>query len=414
MTKSKYRSGSNAVNLKSHNLHAILHSFLYNPNVSRAALAEKTMLSSTTITNLTAELLQEGIIFEETLSDHPQKRNVGRPRTSLRLNTTARLSIGVHIGIGAIRIAVTDLYGNIIAKNTKAFNLSDDAKIVLDQIAILIQQLLTENNIEHTKIVGVGIGASGLVDSALGINVLAPRLGWKNVPIQAILEEKLDLPVVIDNNVRTMALGEAMFGHGRDVDVLAFIYGRIGVGAGFVVNGEVYRGSGAGAGEIGHTILDPTNGAPCSCGNKGCLETILSEPIMVKEAEAIAKDNPTCKLNTLILSYPDKPRIELVFEAAKLEDELMTIFLKKKALYFGIALANLVNILNPELIIVGGIFANAGETFIQETEKVMKNHTFAKLGDKITLSPTKFGWNANVIGASALSLSNFFYNAYEE
>ncbi len=414
MTKSKYRSGSNANLLKSHNLKAVLHSFLYNQYVSRAELAQNTLLSSTTITNLTAEMLEEGIIVEESIENSGEKRQVGRPRTMLSLNPEARYSIGVHIGIGTIRVALTDLYANIKFSHHDPFEVDDDPHAVMERIGNSILQLIENNTIDRKLLIGVGIGASGLVNHQQGVNVLAPRLGWKNIPIQSILEKEVQLPVIVDNNVRTMALGEAMFGCGRDVDVLAFIYGRVGVGAGFVVKGQVYRGSGAGAGEIGHTIVIPKGGAACRCGNNGCLETIISESVILQEAQEIAAAHPHCLLNSPSSIPTHLKPIERVFRAADLGDPYLSAMIKDKACYFGIALANLVNILNPEIIILGGIFGHAGNSFLQETEKNLRSLTFANLGEKVTLQPTQFGWNANIIGASALALSNFFYNPVHE
>ncbi|MAT42128.1 MAG: hypothetical protein CL609_07285 [Anaerolineaceae bacterium] len=414
MTKSKYRSGSNANLLKTHNLKAILHSFLYNQHVSRAELAQKTMLSSTTITNLTSEMLDEGIILEENVQDTTEKRQVGRPRTMLSLNPNARVSIGVHIGIGTFRIALTDLYANIKANKNYQFEMDNDPQEVINLIIQAIRLLIEDNHIDQKMIIGIGVGASGLVNHQQGLNVLAPRLGWKNIPIQNILQKELNVPVIVDNNVRTMALGEAMFGNGRDVDVLAFIYGRVGVGAGFVVKGQVYRGSGAGAGEIGHTIVIPKGGAACRCGNYGCLETIISESVIIQEAHLLAEKNPDSLLNIYATDHAHLKPIERVFLAADNGDPYITEMVKDKAGYLGIALSNLVNILNPELIILGGIFGYAGNTFIDETEKKLKSLTFANLGEKVTLQPTQFGWDANIVGASALALSNFFYNPVNE
>ena len=139
---------------------------------------------------------------------------------------------------------------------------------------------------------GVGVGASGLVDPATGVNVVAPNLGWHDVPIREILARRLKMPVFVDNNVRAMALAEAMFGAGRGVSTLAFVYSRVGVGAGFVVAGDVYRGSRAGAGEIGHTTMIPAGGARCRCGNTGCLEMLVSEPEIVRQAQVLAARAP--------------------------------------------------------------------------------------------------------------------------
>jgi predicted NBD/HSP70 family sugar kinase len=275
--------GSNLNLVKVHNRQAILLNFLYNERLSRVELARQISLSTTTITNLTAELLEDGIIVEEK-STKPvaDQRRVGRPREMLRLVPDARFAVGVHIGIGLFRVAVANLHAKIIHNNISFFDLSTPPETVLQEVAKLITKTIAESGVDSQRVIGVGIGASGLVDYEKGVNIFAPRLDWRDTPIVEILQTYLDLPICVDNNVRCMALGEAFFGAGRGVDVLAFVYGRVGVGAGLVVNGQVFRGSGAGAGEIGHMVMVRKDGDMCTCGKTGCLETLVSERILVK------------------------------------------------------------------------------------------------------------------------------------
>jgi len=401
--------GSNISEVKTHNMEAILLSFLLNHYLSRVELAQNTGLSNTTITNLTAELLDQGIIVEEDIPSHSVKRKVGRPRTQLRLVPDARYSIGVHIGIGLYRVAVTNLNAKIITNNLQYFDITEPAEKVLADICSLIEDTIAESGVDKTRIIGVGVGASGLVNHKTGVNVLAPRLNWNNVEVRAVLQNRLNLPVCVENNVRTMALAEAYFGVGRGVNVLAFVYGRIGVGAGFVVDGQLFRGSSEGAGEIGHTIVIPHGGEKCGCGNYGCLETIVSERVFIREANQLAEQYPS----SLLAQYmwrdePAKP-IERLFLAVKDGDNYAKEMVDEKAYYLGISLANLVNVLNPEMIILGGMFAE-GYPFIQPVaEKTMREYAFAGLGEKVQLKPTSFGWRAGVLGGASLVLTSLFY-----
>ena len=246
-----------------------------------------------------------------------------------------------------------------------------------------------------------------------GVNVLAPRLGWKDVPIQYLLESHLDLPVSVDNNVRSMALGEAFFGAYRGIGSLAFVYGRIGVGAGFVVDGQLFRGSSAGAGEIGHTIMLPQGGDLCSCGNSGCLETLISEPVLVKQAELFAEENPESLLAQYLKKEDISGKMEQIFTAARDGDKISLDFIEDRACYLGIALGNLINILNPEVILLGGMFAQGHDLIIPVAEEKMKEVAFARLGEKVQIAATGFGWRAGVIGAAALALTTFFYQHAE-
>jgi glucokinase-like ROK family protein len=402
--------GSNLNLVKSHNQQAILLHLLYDKQLSRIQLARKTSLSTTTITNLVAELVEQGIVAEVGTQNHEGQRKVGRPRTALRLVPDARFTIGVHIGIGLVRVAVANLCAEIICNNIEYFSLDIPPTSVLDQIVFLIEQTISQSGVERSRIIGVGVGASGLVNYQTGVNVLAPNLGWHSVPIKQHLENALNLPTTVDNNVRAMAVGEAFFGLGRDVDSIAFVYGRVGVGAGFVFDGKVFRGSSTGAGEIGHMIMLPKGGETCRCGNRGCLETLVSEPVIVKQALLLAKKKPDSLLASYLTNNQNGSRpIERIFEAARQGDTATCEMIQERAAYLGLALANLVNMLNPDLIILGGVFAQGQDLILPTALKTLQETAFGHMGEKVRLQTTGFGWNAGVIGAAALALINFFY-----
>jgi predicted NBD/HSP70 family sugar kinase len=401
--------GSNINLVKRHNLQAILLSLLHDECVSRVELAEKTSLSTTTITNLTGELINNGIIAEIPNQETNLRRKVGRPRSNLKLVPSARYAVGVHIGVGLYRVMISNLFAENQTGSMAEFDLNTPAEEVILDIARLVDSTIADSGVERDQLVGVGLGASGLVDRALGTNVLAPRLNWENVPIRQILEDELELDVCVENNVRTMALGEAYFGKGRDVDVLAFVYGRIGVGAGFVVNGRLFRGSGAGAGEIGHTTMITTDGELCQCGKRGCLETLVSENVLLRDASLLAESHPDGILADLLEENGSGMMVESIFDAARQGDTAIRELIEEQSHYLGIALANLVNILNPDKIVLGGMFAQGADLIIPIAEKTMRSHSFARLADGIHLETTSFGWKAGVTGAASLALINFFY-----
>jgi glucokinase-like ROK family protein len=320
----------------------------------------------------------------------------------------ARYAVGVHIGVGSVQVAVTDLRAHVLCHSSLAHPLDKAAKAVLAETTELINQAIADSGVPPEDIIGIGVGASGLVNPDTGINLLAPNLGWRNVLIRDQLVECLGQPVCVDNNVRAMALGEAMFGAAQNVRVSAFVYGRIGVGAGFVVDGQLYRGSGAGAGEIGHTTIMPDNGKLCRCGNTGCLETLVSEPAIVSLAQELAKQERQGVLATHS-EQAESATIEQVFAAARAGDGPTQAMLTERARYMGIALANLINILNPELILLGGIFSQGQDLLLPTVEETVRQCAFADLGERVRLQPTSFGRRAGVIGAAALALSSFLY-----
>ena len=406
--------GSNITLVKSHNLRAVLLSLLHNDRISRVQLADVTMLSTTTITNVISELVDQGIVIESEDDEKENgKRSVGRPRTALKLIPDARFAVGVHIGIGLIRVAVTDLQAQIVHNNFADYSIESPHEEILSSVGDLIEKTIADSAVNRKKIIGIGFGASGLVDFQSGVNVLAPTLGWREVPIRDWLSERIHLPVCVDNNVRAMTLGESLFGLGRGVTSLALVYGRVGVGSGIVVNGEVFRGSAAGAGEIGHTIMLPEGGEVCRCGKRGCLETLVSEHVIIKQAEALAKENPNSILaNNLKNPNGDKP-IARIFAAAREGDRATREMIEHCAYYLGIALTNLVNVLNPELILLAGMFAQGEDLFLPVVQKTVREQAFAGLGERVRVQSTSFGWRAGVIGAAALALNAFFYQQPE-
>ena len=365
---------------------------------------------------LISELIEQGIVTEkgDTIEDQEKLRPVGRPRTRICLEPNARFVIGVHIGVGAFRVAITNLRAEIVHSRLQNFDINTPTTEVLNQITSEIESVIAESSLDQQKFLGVGVGASGLVDFTTGVNLVAPNLNWHDVPIREYLQDKLPLPVIVDNNVRTMAIGETYFGAGHGVDSVAFVYGRTGVGAGLTFKGQVFRGSAKGAGEIGHSVILPHGGEACRCGNSGCLETLVSESVILQRAENIAQLTPNGVLASILNGNPENSSIENVFEAARQGDAQVKEMLEERAYYLGVALANLINLFNPELILLGGIFSRGEDLFIEPITRTIQKMAFGGMGKNVRLQATSFGWKAGVIGAAALALLHFFYQPMEE
>jgi len=400
-------TGRSIGNVKAHNLRALLLTLLRERAVSRVQLARLTGLSTTTVTNLVAELLEQRIVSEE--GPEPNRASgAGRPPTLLQIVPGARCAVGVHIGVDSLRVGVTDLFGQLQHYQTVSHEPGAQPAEVLNRAVTMIEQALGDGPVDRGCLVGVGVGASGLVDVERGVNILAPNLGWREIPVHDILTDRLNLPVFVDNNVRAMALAEALFGVGRGVNTLAFVYARIGIGAGFVVGGQLYRGSRAGAGEIGHMTMIPSGGAPCRCGNTGCLETLVSEQEFIRQAQVLAERSPHTALARQ-LAEGDGPLIERIFAAARASDRDAQTMLNERAYYVGTALANIVNLVNPDMIILGGLLAAGQDLMLPMIEETMQRRSFAGMGHDVALRVTSFGRKVGTIGAAALALDRFFY-----
>lgn len=377
--------GTNSSDLKLRNTSAILLRLLHRRTASRASLAHDIGVSNATVTNIVSELAENGIIEESGVRHEGQ---VGRPQREIRLIPSARYALGIHFDVGTIRIGIVGLLGMVLDSKTFKHSRTDDWQSVFKRIHTVTEQLLSQ--FERDRIVGIGVAASGLVDTETGINLISPNLNWHEVPMRDYLQDNLELPVIVENNVRTMAMSEAMFGDGRDADVLAFIYGRIGVGAGFVVRGNLFRGANSGAGEIGHTMLHLRD----NTDELHQLEDLVSEPAIVQYINAECKTSFE-KMQDIVSAATDNQQIRQC--------------LSDRAFYLGVSLANLVNVLNPERIILGGIFAEAEDYMLPTVKRVIHDYAFAHLGENIKILTSRFGKNVGIIGASALALDHWFY-----
>lgn len=408
MTSDNAILGSNTNLIKLHNMRAVLLSLLHHEPAYRVEIAKGTALSTTTITNLVDELIEMGLVAEQGVEEFSGRRRVGRPRSALFLVKEARYAIGVQIGVETYRIAAANLKAEILSNHSYSFSRTTPPVVIFKDITQKIEDLILENQLDRQRIIGVGVGAAGLVNYQTGVNLLSYNLGWENVPIREWLSEGLKFPVVVDNNVKAMALGEAFFGEGQQVSSLAFVYGRAGVGSGIVIGNRLLRGADLGAGEIGHMILMADEGKKCRCGQNGCLETLVSESALLEQAKLAALAHPTGVLASALESTEGWPSDRL-FAAARLGDPHAVEIVQRAGHYLGIALANLVNLLNPQMIVLGGLFAQGKDLILPVTRETLKTSAFAGLGEKVDLRTTSFGWRAGIVGAAGLALTNLFY-----
>jgi predicted NBD/HSP70 family sugar kinase len=401
-------SGTRNIEIKTHNLSAILLTLLYRGGLSRVNIAQSMKVSTATITNLVNELEEQGLVTERGPVEQGDQKGVGRPQKALHLVPEGRLAVGVHLDVGRVYVTLTNIMAQPLQTRTMQHPLDAQWTDVMDEIVDMIHDVIAAQGIDPTKLVGVGVAAPGLVDPYAGIDVFAPNLNWRNVPIKTYLTQRLNLPVIVDNNVRAMALGEAMFGAVRHVRALAFIYARIGVGAGLVFDGQLYRGAAAGAGEIGHTTVVIEGGERCHCGNTGCLETLISEPAIVRMALRLANEHPSGLLS-YYLEHGEGSVLDRVFMAVQAGDQEVRKLLEERARYMGVALANLVNVFNPEVIVLGGIFRAEQSVLLPVIEATLRERAFATLGSQVRVQLTSFNDQAGMIGAAALALDSFLY-----
>lgn len=410
-----YRGHSGST-VKSHNRSLLLRLLLIHEPVSRVELASITGLTMPTVHGLTKELMQEGIVEELGTTD-PQGGGAGRKAALLGLKSRSRVSIGVDLGVHTTRIGVLDIKGEVLAETQIVRHTIDEEPYdTLDKVFSAIEDVLEEASVNPRNIVGLGIGVPGLVDVAAGHVRRTPNLGWQGIPLGAWFQERLALPVIIDNNIRAMAIGERMFGKGRkEANLISFFVGP-GIGAGILINDKIFRGVSDGAGEVGHTLIDP-QGPICRCGRQGCLEAIASNTAIIRKVWEATKTGQDIELRNLVLQeLSDQESAELTIEDvvrwAELGNAYCKALLEDAGRFLGEGVANLINLFNPELIIVGGELFNHSDLVFNSLAATARQKAFSVPADSVALAKTDFGKSQGLIGAGALALREFFYSSY--
>lgn len=309
--------------------------------------------------------------------------------------------IGIDVGGTNVKIALVDEKGKIKYSNSVPTRAEMGYEYTVNNIKQAIYDLLKETKLEPKNIEGIGFGFPGQIDYKSGIVRLAPNIpGWVDVPIAKLIEDEFHIPTRVDNDVRCAALGELNFGAGKGCENLICITVGTGIGSGLIVNGKLVRGASNAAGEIGHIKLQMNDGPICGCGDTGCLEAFASGPSIVAMAEDYIRGGKSTKFREMANSNPITPYI--VCEAAKAGDPVAKRIFTIMGEYIGIGMASVVNLLNPEKIIVGGGVADAGEILMTPLKETLKKRAMKIAGEAVEVVPAQLGNTAGVIGASLL------------
>lgn len=307
--------------------------------------------------------------------------------------------IGIDVGGTNVKIALVNDKGNILYSNSVPTRAEMGYEYTVNNIKQAIRDLITETGV--TNIEGIGFDFPGQIDYKNGIVRLAPNIpGWVNIPIAKIIEDEFKIPTRIDNDVHCAALGELKFGAGQDCENFICMTVGTGIGSGIVINGKLVRGASNAAGELGHIKLQMNEGPLCGCGDYGCLEAFASGPSIVAMAEEYISGGKSTKFREMASGGEITPYI--VAEAAKLGDPVAKRIFTKVGEYIGFGLASVVNLLNPEKIIIGGGVADAGDILIEPIKETIKKRAMVVAGSAVEIVPAKLANTAGVIGASLL------------
>lgn len=313
--------------------------------IPRIELSDRTGISRATVTTITAEFLRHGLIEEVQREGSSADSRRGRPRVDLKIRGDARLVVGLKVSNLKLSLVLLDFEGQNIATSehelARAINSPSD---LAQQIQVAVTDLAVLAGHTIKSISGVGIGIAGVVEAETGFVHWSPSLSDRNVNFADLLTDTLGMPVVVDNDANLVAVAERSFGLGRTHSDFLVVTIESGVGLGLVIGGEIYRGARGCGAEFGHTKVQ-LNGALCRCGQRGCLEAYVADYALLREATLVAK---------LDTEADPATRVETLLATAREGDATAKSIVDRAGQIFAMGLANLVNIFDPELIVLAG------------------------------------------------------------
>jgi len=373
--------------------------------LSRAELVDLTGLSAGLISAVVRRLIANGLVVESGL----QPSKLGRRRVVLQLSPATAYTMGLEIGTYFLRVAVNDLAGNVCFKAQTQTILSEGFSRVMERCFQLIDEAIRGARISKDDLVAIGVAHSGVVDSNRGLVLSFPRPGqmseWKNVPLRDIVEQRCKVPCVIEDSVRMAALAEKQIGAATELS--DFVYVRIGMGIGacIFIDGEPYRGAGGSAGEFGHMTVDE-NGPLCFCGNSGCLSALASGSAIIQAVASALHKGVQSRIQEMIDGDLARIHIEMILQAAAENDSLAFRVLSDAAVHIGVALADVINLLNPDVIVFSGpLFQTDSQLMLESIKRVIRQRALEKAANEVKLMISALGAEAAAAGAARFAAS---------
>lgn len=352
----------------------ILNSIRTRRAVSRSEIADMTGQSRASVTTITAQMIEKGLIFEKNTEATGER---GRNRVLLALNPDAAFVVGVKLAAAKMSCAVCDMQGETRSSIVREENFRrKDVEFITGSMEDLIHATVEEAGLGMESISGLGIGVPGVVDSSTGTCHWSPLYEAGEVPLRDRLHERLNIKTYIENDANTLTLAHQWFGEGKGVDNFLVITIEEGVGMGIMANGQLFRGARGFAGEMGHVPVDP-EGEDCVCGKRGCLATVLGAMAIIRQAGRVAENGLWIRGNDKEITFS-----EVVAAAKSGQRELIEI-LNKAGHTLGVGLSVLINIFNPEKIIISGQGVEAGDLMFKPMNDAVNRHTF---GDMLSLT----------------------------
>jgi glucokinase len=323
------------------------------------------------------------------------------------------LILGVDLGGSKILTAVVNSRGEMLSSDESITPAQKGPEMVIQSILESAHRALKEADVGISELTAVGVGAPGISNPGTGILFTSPNLpGWRDVPLRDVMQERLGRKTFLINDANAAALGEFYFGAARGVRNFIYITLSTGIGGGIVIDGKIYSGAIGAAGEVGHMTIDD-EGPICNCGSRGCWETVASGTALAKEARRRIEEG----VKTSILEYAEgdveKVTAQVIHSAAKQGDSLAKELIARTSYYVGVGLANLINIFNPELIVIGGGLSNIGDMLLEPAFKMAGERAYKESFRAVRFALPELGRNSGVLGAAAFALQEIKKDLYE-
>jgi len=394
-------------NVRNFNKHAVVDLIRFaGKGISRTDLAEEMGLTRAAVTIIVNDLITNGIIVET----ESRTTSNGRPPVVLEINPDRGLVAAIDMGASHLSVALGDFSARILEETEISFRIDSGPTESLKQADLILNQVLRRRGLSTTDLAGVGIGVPGPVIADKGM-VMAPPImpGWDRYPIRATLENKWGTAVTLNNDAELGALGEWAYGAGRGEKNLAFIKVGSGIGAGLIINKQIYGGTTGSAGEIGHLTVDE-NGPLCACGNHGCLEAFAGGHAIASQAKNLVASGK----RTLLSEYDiDSITAHNVAEAARRGDLAAQEVLKRSGTFIGIAIAGLINLINPSTVIIGGGVAQVGDLLTGPIRQAVHERSLRASEHGVRITTAMLGRRSSLIGALVQAINIAIHNSIE-
>ena len=314
--------------------------------------------------------------------------------------------VGIDIGGTKLAAVVADKDGRILQKVRKPTESEKGPQHAVQLLLGMVDEVLGLGELNRKDISGIGVSCGGPLDTKTGIIYSPPNLpGWDALPLKDMIESEFHIPTVIENDANASALAEARFGGGRGYDYVLYMTMSTGIGGGIVANGKIYHGANDSAGEVGHQILLP-DGPLCGCGQYGCLEALCSGPSIARRAQEAIGDQPHTQILGLVEGQVNRVRSEHVLQAAREGDALAMALVEETAYYMGWGIANLVNILNPQIVLLGTIAVAAGDLLLDPIRRTVTAMAMQRPLEAVKIMPAELGDSIGDLAAISLVIGN--------